>query len=120
VIQGKAQFCVGSYKSSGSIVELIILYMRLFYTCIHYHKSNYKAENCFHISRWHLKHYKETFSGSALVDWLLGVGLARDRNQAAQYARHLLEGRVIRHVENLYHFHDQTMLYTFVSIQDRY
>ncbi|PNF32094.1 Integral membrane protein GPR155 [Cryptotermes secundus] len=70
--------------------------------------------------RWHLKHYKETFSGSALVDWLLGVGLARDRNQAVQYARHLLEGRVIRHVENLYHFHDQTTLYTFMSVQDRY
>ena len=56
--------------------------------------------------------------GSALVDWLLGVGLARDRIQACQYASHLLEGRVIRHVENLHHFHDQSMLYTFTPGED--
>lgn len=96
------------------IVYEIILHVRTL------HKSCYKSEKSFHISRWRLKHYKETFPGSALVDWLLGVGLARDRNQASQYARHLLEGRVIRHVENQYHFHDQTILYTFMSIQDRY
>jgi len=68
--------------------------------------------------RWRLKHYKESFLGSALVDWLLGVGLARDRIQASQYASHLLEGRVIRHVENLHHFHDQALLYTFTSVED--
>jgi hypothetical protein len=56
--------------------------------------------------------------GSALVDWLLEDGLARDRIQASQYASHLLEGRVIRHVENLHHFHDQAMLYTFTPVED--
>lgn len=68
--------------------------------------------------RWRLKHYKESFLGSALVDWLLEDGLARDRIQASQYASHLLEGRVIRHVENLHHFHDQAMLYTFTPVED--
>lgn len=56
--------------------------------------------------------------GSALVDWLLGAGLARDRIQACQYAIHLLDGRVIRHVENLHHFHDRAMLYTFTPVED--
>jgi hypothetical protein len=72
----------------------------------------------FFISRWHLKQYKETFLGSALVDWLLGVGLARDRIQASQYASHLLEGRVIRHIENLHHFNDKAMLYTFMAAEN--
>ncbi|KAJ9580871.1 hypothetical protein L9F63_023952 [Diploptera punctata] len=54
--------------------------------------------------RWRLKLYREAFTGTSLVDWLLGVGLARDRIEAVQYAGHLLEGRVIRHVEHLYHY----------------
>ena len=60
-----------------------------------------------------MKLYRQTFTGTSLVDWLLGVGLARDRIQATQYAGHLLEGRVIRHVENLHHFQDRGLLYTF-------
>ena len=62
-----------------------------------------------------MKLYREAFTGISLVDWLLGVGLASDRIQATQYAGHLLEGRVIRHVENLHHFSDQGLLYTFAA-----
>ncbi|XP_069678473.1 lysosomal cholesterol signaling protein isoform X1 [Periplaneta americana] len=84
--------------------------------------ATHHLEKCRHdIStsrRWRLKYYRETFLGSKLVDWLMEVGLARDRIQATQYAYHLLEGRVIRHVENLHHFHDRAMLYTFMAPEE--
>jgi hypothetical protein len=120
VVQSKPQFVLVIINHQVSIMELIKLHVKVFNACVHCHKLSCKAENSFHISRWRLKHYKETFTGSALVDWLLGVGLAKDRNQASQYAHHLLDGRVIRHVENLHHFSDETLLYTFMSVEDRY
>ncbi|XP_074030113.1 integral membrane protein GPR155 homolog anchor isoform X2 [Leptinotarsa decemlineata] len=43
--------------------------------------------------RWRLKIYKNVFSGEQFVDWLIEVGLARDRVEAVNYARHLIEGR---------------------------
>lgn len=65
--------------------------------------------------RWRIKIYKKVFYGSAFVDWLLLVGLAKDRIEAAQYAGHLIDGRVLRHINNVYHFHDKNLLYTFCS-----
>lgn len=64
--------------------------------------------------RWRLKIYKNVFSGHKLVDWLIEVGLARDRVEAVNYARHLIEGRVLRHINSVYHFYDRNLLYTFV------
>jgi hypothetical protein len=52
--------------------------------------------------------------GSDLVQWLLEVGLARDRFDAVVYGRHLVKGRVIRHVENFLDFYDDAFLYRFV------
>ncbi|CAH0548586.1 unnamed protein product [Brassicogethes aeneus] len=64
--------------------------------------------------RWRLKIYKDVFTGNKLVDWLIEVGLARDRVQAVHYARHLVEGKVLKHINSVYHFYDRQLLYTFV------
>ncbi|KAK7068809.1 hypothetical protein SK128_020429, partial [Halocaridina rubra] len=63
--------------------------------------------------RWRLKNLPAVFAGKELVDWLLMVGLARDRTDAIKYGRQLLQGRIIRHIDNLHHFHDQPLFYTF-------
>ncbi|CAG9862622.1 unnamed protein product [Phyllotreta striolata] len=64
--------------------------------------------------RWRIKIYKNVFSGEGFVDWLIEVGLARDRVEAVNYARHLIEGKVLRHINGVYHFYDRNLLYTFV------
>lgn len=65
--------------------------------------------------RWRIKIYKNVFYGNTFVDWLIEVGLANDRFSAEQYAKHLIDGRVLRHINNVYHFHDKNLLYTFCS-----
>ena len=65
--------------------------------------------------RWRLKWYRSVFVGTEMVDWLILVGLAHDRSQAVRYGHYLLSGRVIRHINNEYHFYDQPFFYTFVS-----
>lgn len=47
------------------------------------------------------------------MDWLVEVGLARDRIEAVNYARHLVDGKVLRHINDVYHFYDRKLLYTF-------
>ncbi|CAH1115315.1 unnamed protein product [Psylliodes chrysocephalus] len=64
--------------------------------------------------RWRIKIYKNVFSGERFVDWLIEVGLARDRVEAVNYARHLVEGKVLRHINGVYHFYDRNLLYNFV------
>lgn len=68
----------------------------------------------FFISRWRLKVYKDVFQGNKFVDWLLEVGLARDRVEAVHYAHHLIDGRVLKHINGIHHFYDRSFLYTFV------
>lgn len=65
--------------------------------------------------RWRIKVYKKCFYGNVFVDWLMEIGLAKDRVEAAQYAKHLVDGRVLRHINNVYHFYDKNLLYTFCS-----
>lgn len=65
-------------------------------------------------TRWRIKIYKNVFSGTKFVDWLLEVGLARDRIEAVNYSRHLIEGKVLKHINNVHHFYDRNLLYTFV------
>lgn len=63
--------------------------------------------------RWRIKVYRCVFSGRKFADWLIEVGLARDRTEAVNYARHLIEGRVLKHINGVYHFHDRNLLYKF-------
>ncbi|XP_065086485.1 lysosomal cholesterol signaling protein [Ochlerotatus camptorhynchus] len=63
--------------------------------------------------RWRIRIYKKVFYGNVFVEWLIEVGLAKDRSDATHYARRLIDGRVLRHINNVYHFHDRNLLYTF-------
>lgn len=63
--------------------------------------------------RWRIRVYKKVFYGNEFVDWLIKVGLARDRMEANNYARRLIDGRVLRHINNVYHFYDKNLMYTF-------
>jgi len=65
-----------------------------------------------------MESYSNVFCGNDLVDWLILVGLAKDRNDAVKYGKHLLAGRVIRHIKNLHHFHDQSFFYNFAPPLD--
>lgn len=63
--------------------------------------------------RWRIQIYKNCFTGTKFVDWLIEVGLARDRVEAVNYARHLIEGKILKHINSVYHFYDRNLLYTF-------
>lgn len=65
--------------------------------------------------RWRIKVYKKVFYGSIFADYLIEVGLARDRTEAVKYGKRLIDGRVMRHINNCHHFADKKLLYTFCS-----
>ncbi|XP_041986213.1 integral membrane protein GPR155 [Aricia agestis] len=65
-------------------------------------------------TRWRVRTYRGVFRGSCLVKWLVRAGLAADNAAATAYARHLLDGRLIAHVNNAHHFADSPLLYTFL------
>lgn len=79
--------------------------------------SNYHMDKCMkdivRDRRWRLKTLSCVFGGNELVDWLLMVGLAYDRQDATKYGRRLLQGSIISHIDKLHHFHDQPLFYTF-------
>ncbi|XP_032682563.1 integral membrane protein GPR155 isoform X2 [Odontomachus brunneus] len=60
-----------------------------------------------------LRVYRGVFSGTDLVNWLMEVGIADNREDAVRYGRCLLESRVLQHVDGTHHFYDQNLLYTF-------
>lgn len=65
--------------------------------------------------RWRIKVYKKVFYGTIFVDYLMEVGLARDRTEAIDYGKRLIDGRVMRHINNCHHFADKKLLFTFCS-----
>lgn len=80
---------------------------------------NHHLENCKKDiaadKRWRIKVYHKVFYGTDFVNWLIEVGLAKDRLEAIHYAKHLIDGRVMRHINNVYHFEDRNLLYTFCN-----
>ncbi|KAI5645450.1 membrane transport protein domain-containing protein [Phthorimaea operculella] len=64
-------------------------------------------------TRWRMRVYPGVFRGSCLVTWLQSCGLAKDEHEAVLYGRHLLDGRLIAHVNNKHHFSNSPLLYTF-------
>ncbi|XP_060802444.1 lysosomal cholesterol signaling protein [Amyelois transitella] len=64
-------------------------------------------------TRWRMRTYRGVFRGSCLVRWLISCGLAKDEAEAVTYGRHLLDGRLIAHVNNAHHFTNSPLLYTF-------
>jgi hypothetical protein len=65
-----------------------------------------------------MESYREVFCGHELVDWLMLVGLARDRSEGAIYANHLLLGRVIRSIKASARFQDTAAFYTFLPLAE--
>ncbi|XP_037901142.1 integral membrane protein GPR155 [Glossina fuscipes] len=65
--------------------------------------------------RWRIKIYRKVFYGCEFVDWLIEMGLSKDRLEAVHYAKRLVDGRVLRHINNVYHFEDKQLLYCFCS-----
>ena len=63
--------------------------------------------------RYRLRKYKSVFRGDRLVNWLLEVGLATDRQVAVRYGNCLIRGRVICHVTQAHFFNDSPYLYQF-------
>ncbi|XP_017059082.1 integral membrane protein GPR155 isoform X2 [Drosophila ficusphila] len=80
---------------------------------------NHHLENCkkdiAKDRRWRIRVYRRVFYGTEFVSWLIEVGLSKDRMEAVHYARHLVDGRVLRHINNVYHFEDKLLLYNFCS-----
>ncbi|KAG8313100.1 hypothetical protein J6590_010194 [Homalodisca vitripennis] len=67
-------------------------------------------------TRWRLRRYRQVFSGSSLVSWLVAHSVVADRSQAAEYCSHLVLGRVIAHVGGSQPFLDHSdTWYGFVS-----
>ncbi|XP_063069463.1 lysosomal cholesterol signaling protein [Engraulis encrasicolus] len=56
-----------------------------------------------------------TFLGSDLVEWLMRVGLARDRGEALLYGSRLHEGGVLQHITHNYCFQDEELHYHFTE-----
>ena len=69
----------------------------------------------FRLDRWQLKEYRDVFCGNEMVDWLLLMGLARDRSHAEKYGQGLLEGGIISHADGRKDFHDQPYFYSFTQ-----
>lgn len=57
--------------------------------------------------------YKAVFRGSDLIDWLIEADLVSNRQDGVNYGRHLIKGRVLRHVDSYLDFYDDNFLYTF-------
>ncbi|XP_047503609.1 integral membrane protein GPR155 isoform X1 [Pieris napi] len=64
-------------------------------------------------TRWRMRTYHGVFRGSCLVRWLVSTGLAADEHAAIVYGRHLLDGRLISHINKAHHFTNSPLLYTF-------
>jgi Domain found in Dishevelled, Egl-10, and Pleckstrin (DEP) len=65
--------------------------------------------------RWRIKVYKKVFYGTQFVEYLMEVGLARDRIEAVKYGKRLIDGRIMRHINKCHHFADKKLLYTFCN-----
>uniref|UniRef100_A0A663NA89 Rap guanine nucleotide exchange factor 3 n=1 Tax=Athene cunicularia TaxID=194338 RepID=A0A663NA89_ATHCN len=67
----------------------------------------------------HLRHHRQCCSGKELVDWLLSAGLAvQTRSQAVGICQVLVDGGVLTHVKQEWHFQDKdTQFYRFAELE---
>ncbi|KGL91829.1 Rap guanine nucleotide exchange factor 3, partial [Charadrius vociferus] len=67
----------------------------------------------------HLRHHRQCCSGKELVDWLLSAGLAvQMRSQAIGICQVLVDGGVLTHVKQEWHFQDKdTQFYRFAELE---
>jgi len=62
--------------------------------------------------------WRGVVTGKELVTWLVDRGLTHSRQDGEAFGRHLLRGRVVRHVENHLDFYDDHFLYTFKPLEE--
>ena len=60
-----------------------------------------------------MRQHRAVVRGHDLITWLLERGLVLSRQDGEVFGRHLLRGRVIRHVDNHLDFYDDRYIYTF-------
>ncbi|KAM9214419.1 rap guanine nucleotide exchange factor 3 [Leptosomus discolor] len=67
----------------------------------------------------HLRHHRQCCSGKELVDWLLSARLAiQTRSQAVGICQVLVDGGVLTHVKQEWHFQDKdTQFYRFAELE---
>ncbi|XP_068853728.1 rap guanine nucleotide exchange factor 3 [Aphelocoma coerulescens] len=67
----------------------------------------------------HLRHHRQCCSGKDLVDWLLSAGVAvQTRSQAVGIGQVLVDGGVLTHVRQEWHFQDKdTQFYRFAELE---
>ncbi|XP_010176881.1 PREDICTED: rap guanine nucleotide exchange factor 3, partial [Mesitornis unicolor] len=67
----------------------------------------------------HLRHHRQCCSGKELVDWVLGAGLAvQTRSQAVGVCQVLVDGGVLTHVKQEWHFQDKdSQFYRFAELE---
>uniref|UniRef100_A0A8C3RGV5 Rap guanine nucleotide exchange factor 3 n=1 Tax=Cyanoderma ruficeps TaxID=181631 RepID=A0A8C3RGV5_9PASS len=67
----------------------------------------------------HLRHHRQCCSGKDLVDWLLSAGVAvQTRGQAVGIGQVLVDGGVLTHVRQEWHFQDkETQFYRFAELE---
>ncbi|XP_076361938.1 lysosomal cholesterol signaling protein-like [Tachypleus tridentatus] len=63
---------------------------------------------------WKNRTFKSVFTGKQLVNWLIKAGLAHSSYEAEEYGQKLLNGRVIRHIQDAHYFYDSPFLYEFI------
>ena len=62
--------------------------------------------------------WRGVVQGRHLITWLVDRGLTHSRQDGEAFGRHLLRGRVIRHVEDHLDFYDDRFLYTFRPLEE--
>lgn len=65
-----------------------------------------------------MRQQRGVVTGQELVDWLQERGLVMSRQDGEVFGRHLLRGRVIRHVDNHLDFYDDKFVYTFQPVSE--
>uniref|UniRef100_A0A8L0DJ33 G protein-coupled receptor 155 n=1 Tax=Oncorhynchus mykiss TaxID=8022 RepID=A0A8L0DJ33_ONCMY len=75
-----------------------------------YHKDQCVQDICVK-KQCGLAQTQATFLGSDLVDWLVRVGLARDRGEAQLYGAQLQQGGILQHLTHQFGFRDDTLLH---------
>ena len=60
--------------------------------------------------------HRAVVTGQELVTWLQERGLVLSRQDGEVFGRHLLRGRVLRHVDNHLDFYDDRYVYTFQPV----
>ncbi|KAJ8314204.1 hypothetical protein KUTeg_008765 [Tegillarca granosa] len=88
--------------------------LHLCHQFVKYHRQNCIKQIC-RDRKYRLRTYSEVFSGTDMCDWLIEIGLAKDRGEAINYGRQLLIGQVISHVTSEHHFHDLPYFYNFTD-----